>query len=320
MSTMVQPNEAYPGSLRSEYRIETQTTNVKIAGHRGDSMFNLLVSAGGWSGRRDEISLGRIYITAEQAPLLKPGGTLNLEYLKTLPAIFAEETNSQDHGQVARIGDIVSARLNTGSVTIEYRFDPDAPLIPQKDLIALAPALGIEIPRRGFGPFEHSHWAVKSPDLFRTLITEWRQPKRKPDVFTLNEPQQVRPDLLAAMMPFAGFVPVWNAIKQAAENNGMIHDRADNRWEHHAIIQDVVALIDQAAIVVCDCSGKNANVFYEMGIAHSLGKEVIIITQNASDIPFDIAHLRHIRYLNNGEGMEHLVRDLSTRIQTIRTR
>jgi nucleoside 2-deoxyribosyltransferase len=96
--------------------------------------------------------------------------------------------------------------------------------------------------------------------------------------------------------------------------------RADNRWDHPAIIQDVVALIDQAAIVICDCSGKNANVFYEMGIAHALGKEVIIITQNPTDIPFDIAHLRHIRYLGNDQGIEQLEADLTVRIRALRER
>ncbi|MHC5206176.1 hypothetical protein [Pseudomonas chlororaphis] len=282
-------------------------------------MFNLLVMAGGWGERRDEVSLGRIYITAEQEPLFKPGGVLSLTLLKSLPAIFAEETN-REPDQVARVGQITDAQLLGGSVVLEYRYDPNIPPIPQAELIALAPALGIHIPRRGFGPFEHSHWAVKSADLFRVLMTEWQRPVRMPNVFQLPERQSVHADLLSAMMPFAGFDQVWGAIQRAASANGMRWDRADNRWDHPAIIQDVVALIDQAAVVVCDCSGKNANVFYEMGIAHSLGKEVIIITQNAADIPFDITHLRHIRYHPNGEGYEQLERDLTARIRTIRSR
>ncbi|PAA13735.1 hypothetical protein CJU74_17420 [Pseudomonas fragi] len=155
-------------------------------------------------------------------------------------------------------------------------------------------------------------------DLFKVLMTEWRRHNRKPNAFQLEDQQQVQADLLSAMMPFSGFDQVWNAIKSATEANGMRWGRADNRWDHPAIIQDVVALIDQAAIVVCDCSGKNANVFYEMGIAHSLGKEVVIITQNAADIPFDIAHLRHIRYHPNIEGLQQLERELSAKIRSIR--
>lgn len=280
-------------------------------------MFNLLVMAGGWSGRRDEVSNSRIYITQEQQAEFKPDGLLDLEKLRSIPAIFAAETNRHDPSQVARVGEILSARQTSQAVTIEYRFLDNVPAIPQEELIRLAPALGINIPRRGFGPFEHSHWAVKTPDLFKVLMTEGQRTSRSPIVFRLEEPQRVNSNLLSAMMPFAGFGPVWEAIQRAAAENGMECGRADNRWDHPEIIQDVVALIDQAAVVVCDCSGKNANVFYEMGIAHSLGKEVIIITQSAQDIPFDIAHLRHIRYLNNGEGIQKLERDLSDRIRSL---
>ncbi|MFH1304613.1 MAG: hypothetical protein ABIK07_26470, partial [Planctomycetota bacterium] len=43
-------------------------------------------------------------------------------------------------------------------------------------------------------------------------------------------------------------------------------------------------------------TGKNANVFYEVGYAHALGKPTILITKNADDIPFDLKHFPHIIY------------------------
>jgi hypothetical protein len=48
----------------------------------------------------------------------------------------------------------------------------------------------------------------------------------------------------------------------------------------------------RSRVVICDCTGRNPNVFYEIGIAHTLGREVILITQNPEDIPFDLRHLR----------------------------
>ena len=48
-------------------------------------------------------------------------------------------------------------------------------------------------------------------------------------------------------------------------------------------------------------TGRFPNVFYEARIAHTLGREVILITQNENDIPFDLRHLRYVRYLNNAE-------------------
>ncbi|MCY1507063.1 hypothetical protein D9M68_413290 [compost metagenome] len=89
----------------------------------------------------------------------------------------------------------------------------------------------------------------------------------------------------------------------------------DGIWENHAVIQDVISLIDRSAFVVCDCTGRNPNVFYEIGIAHSLGKEVILITQSGEDIPFDLRHLRYLPYLNNGEGLAGLQAQLTERLR-----
>ena len=54
--------------------------------------------------------------------------------------------------------------------------------------------------------------------------------------------------------------------------------------------------------------------FYEVGIAHTLGREVILIAQSEHDIPFDLRHLRHIRYLNNAEGRAVLTEALQARM------
>jgi hypothetical protein len=37
-------------------------------------------------------------------------------------------------------------------------------------------------------------------------------------------------------------------------------------------------------------TGRNPNVFYEVGYAHALGKIVLLLTQNGDDIPFDLKH------------------------------
>ncbi|MFN3769426.1 MAG: hypothetical protein ACK4TD_13735 [Ectopseudomonas guguanensis] len=281
-------------------------------------MFNLLVMGGGWSGRRDELSVSRIYVPQNLEGDWREGDLPNFELRIRLPALFAPEVSHDVDQAFARVGEIISVRAPGGTASIEYRYDPDIPPIPMQMLISIAPALGIEMPRRGIGPLEHTHWSIKEGDLFRVLMTEFGKSIRQPTVFELRNPQRVNPNLLSTMMPFAGFDAVWGAIQRAGVANGMECGRADNRWDHPAIMQDVVALIDEAAIVVCDCTGRNANVFYEMGIAHSLGKEVIVITQNAADIPFDIAHLRHIRYLGNDQGLQQLEVELSARIRSIR--
>ena len=93
--------------------------------------------------------------------------------------------------------------------------------------------------------------------------------------------------------------------------------RVDDLWEHATVIQDVFSLIWRASIVVCDFSGRNANVFYECGIAHTLGKPVVPITQHKSDVPFDLQHHRYLQYLNNVEGLARLQQELAKRLRTL---
>ena len=72
----------------------------------------------------------------------------------------------------------------------------------------------------------------------------------------------------------------------------------------NVIINDIWSLIYNANIIICDCTEKNHNVFYELGLAHDLGKKVICITQNSDDIPFDITQIRYIKYECNPRGMK----------------
>ncbi|MFC4172680.1 hypothetical protein ACFOYU_11505 [Microvirga sp. GCM10011540] len=135
----------------------------------------------------------------------------------------------------------------------------------------------------------------------------------RPNVFTIPaEPPEG--SLVSAMMPFdAPFTPVYQTIKKVAESNGLISLRADDIWEHSTVIQDIFSLIWRSYIVVCDFTGRNPNVFYEAGIAHTLGKHVIPITQNPEDVPFDLRHHRYVRYLNNNEGREALGAEINKR-------
>jgi hypothetical protein len=67
-----------------------------------------------------------------------------------------------------------------------------------------------------------------------------------------------------------------------------------------------------------DFSGKNPNVFYEVGIANTLGKHVIPITQHMEDIPFDLRHHRVILYLNNKEGLDELRSKIEGRLRILK--
>jgi hypothetical protein len=139
----------------------------------------------------------------------------------------------------------------------------------------------------------------------------------RPSVFEVPE-GGLDPDLIAVMTPCAlGFEPVFDVIRSAATTAGYKVLRAKNIWEHSAVIQDVFSLIYRAHIFVCDFSGKNPNVFYEAGIAHTLGKYVVPITQSPADIPFDLQHYRYFSYLNNNEGRSDLTQAMTSRFRSL---
>jgi hypothetical protein len=122
-------------------------------------------------------------------------------------------------------------------------------------------------------------------------------------------------NLLSVMMPFSPTLrPVYDCIAQIAGLHQMECKRADDIWEHSTVIQDIFSLICRSYIVVCDFSQRNPNVFYEAGIAHTLGKHVIPIAQNIEDIPFDLRQHRTLTYLNNQEGRVAMQDTLSERI------
>lgn len=124
--------------------------------------------------------------------------------------------------------------------------------------------------------------------------------------------------LVSAMMPFsASFRDVRDTMREACELCGLNLRAADDVWENPVLIQDIFDLITKACIVIVDFTGKNPNVMYETGIAHALGKEVIPITQNLDDVPFDLKHYRVLDYKNNAEGRAQLCMKLQDRMHTI---
>lgn len=274
-------------------------------------MFNFLVKGNGWAEGRDTIPASRVleHTEGHLVEKFKPEGQLDFATLTSLPALFLEETSGRGD-QVARIGTIMSAKTSCRDIVLEYAYDPVIPPLINNLLKGLASDLEIDSFQ-----FKRTHWAVKDVDLFRVLLRNMPPRRQRPKVFQLSDPENIEPSLVSAMMPFhPSFDAVYATLKRTAESVGLRCRRADDIWENPAIIQDVVSLIDRSSVVICDCTDRNPNVFYEIGIAHTLGREVILITQSNADIPFDLRHLRYVRYLNNGEGLTALGEQLKPRL------
>jgi len=138
-----------------------------------------------------------------------------------------------------------------------------------------------------------------------------------PSVFELPD-GNVEEDLVSVMMPFSGFDDVHQGIIKACNGAGFRCQRADDIWEHSTILQDIFSLIYRSSIVIADFSGRNPNVMYEVGVAHTLGKIVVPISQNLEHIPSDLQGHRIQLYLKNGEGISELTAKLTDKLRTIK--
>ncbi|KYK30240.1 MAG: hypothetical protein AYK19_04680 [Theionarchaea archaeon DG-70-1] len=85
-------------------------------------------------------------------------------------------------------------------------------------------------------------------------------------------------------------------ITKAIVNSGLLPLRSDEIFGTKSIVEDIYYYIKKSIVVIAELTTKNPNVLYELGLAHAIGKPVILITQNIDDVPFDLKHLRCIVY------------------------
>jgi hypothetical protein len=97
------------------------------------------------------------------------------------------------------------------------------------------------------------------------------------------------------------FAPAFNAVSEAiiavAAEKGLRPYRVDQEHVAEPIAQAIDRKIRESRLVVVDITGSNPNVLHELGQAQSLGKPMIIISQDAQEsAPFNVRGLRIHRY------------------------
>jgi hypothetical protein len=100
------------------------------------------------------------------------------------------------------------------------------------------------------------------------------------------------------LMPFSShFDDAYKlGIKEAAKEAGVHAERLDEQIFDSNMLEKIYSEIDRADLVIADMSERNPNVFYEVGYADARKKLVILLTNKAEDIPFDLLHRPHIIY------------------------
>ena len=128
------------------------------------------------------------------------------------------------------------------------------------------------------------------------------------------------------VMPFAKeFDDVYSTISSALEQEELRVEchRADEIVGGGEVMTDVLRNLAEAELIIADLTGDNPNVFYELGIAHTVRckEAVLLIRQTGSDvsrdrkIPFDVQHYRRIEYQPGPDGLLELGNKLAEMVR-----
>ncbi len=159
-------------------------------------------------------------------------------------------------------------------------------------------------------------------ELRRLLEDALRAFRDKP-VPAASEPTEIpsEPDLCFVVMPFS--VPELGIVYEdfvkptIEERCGLRVERGDDELGSNVVMDDITKSIRRARLIVADLTGRNANVFYEVGIAHALNKPVLLMTQSIDDVPFDLRHRRALVYEYSPRGCKRLETSLYENVQSI---
>jgi len=269
---------------------------------RADALVNLLINrATGTESSEDEFALLRSYFV--NSP----------DLVKLLPPWFPSKRS------LDQFWNFIKNRFSTYAERREYLWSEFNPLMTRLESQQARRILD-ETSEKPLPPFEDGRLLTAAQ--LNALVQRVNTFTSPPQNFTavtqivaspLFHKRAVRRDdsLVFVLMPFT---ERWSDYVWRSEIKPLVEGipecslrciRADDLYGHD-VVQDIYESIVRARIVIADITGRNANVFYELGIAHTIGKDVILLSQGTEHIPFDLQRFRHCIYANDGPGYQVL--------------
>ena len=123
-------------------------------------------------------------------------------------------------------------------------------------------------------------------------------------------------NLIFVLTPFADEErAAFETIKDVCTNAGFRCLRGDEENAGGDILGHIIRLIVKARIIIANVETRNPNVFYELGIAHALGKQTILISRSLEAMPFDV-QTRRILIWQDERGLREGLKDALLRTVT----
>ncbi len=109
------------------------------------------------------------------------------------------------------------------------------------------------------------------------------------------------------------------SIKPLCQKLDLTVARADEIFSANPILDDIIGAIESAKVIIADLTGRNPNVFYELGISHTLKRtNTIVLTRDSfRKVPFDVSHFRIIKYSDSIPGKASFDHNLEQTLRVI---
>ena len=111
---------------------------------------------------------------------------------------------------------------------------------------------------------------------------------------------------------------IHGTIRGVCEAVDMVAERVDDIQYRGTITEKVKGSIQRAEFLVADLTHNRPNVYYEIGYAEALGKEVILTARQETKPHFDVQNLNILFYRNIAELREGLEKAVGACIQDLR--
>lgn len=122
---------------------------------------------------------------------------------------------------------------------------------------------------------------------------------------------EIQGDLAFVLTPFHDdFAITYDIVCQTCRHLKLNPVRGDEEYIANDILKHIIRCMVKARLVIAILDGRNPNVFYELGIAHSLNKPTILLANVQTQIPFDLQNQFLVLYENENDLREKLVKAL----------
>lgn len=126
------------------------------------------------------------------------------------------------------------------------------------------------------------------------------------------------PDLVFVLIPFNNrYNHIFDIIRNTCQSVGLRCLRGDEEFIRGDILPHILKTMCKASVVIANIDGRNANVFYELGLAHAMDKSTLLVSKTVEDLPIDVQSKKIIVYQHLRE-LSSLLKDELLRLAYIR--